>query len=81
LEYYRKMRGKKKKKKTKTPYYTEFRMCNDYEKPQDIYQHHNRGKVATDIFNAMKGCCKPEMLYCYLKGQLKYRVAKYKFRS
>jgi len=56
-------------------------MCNDYEKPQDIYQHHNRGKVATDIFNAMKGCCKPEMLYCYLKGQLKYRVAKYKFRS
>ncbi|KAL6601966.1 hypothetical protein U3516DRAFT_785542 [Neocallimastix sp. 'constans'] len=54
--------------------WTEFRMCNDYEKPQDIYQHHNRGKVATDIFNAMKGCCKPEMLYCYLKGQLKYRL-------
>ncbi|KAG4097886.1 hypothetical protein H8356DRAFT_992238 [Neocallimastix lanati (nom. inval.)] len=41
--------------KYKIPYYAGFRMCNDYEKPQDIYQGHDRGKVANDIFNAMKG--------------------------
>jgi len=57
----------KKWEKYKTPYYAGFRICNDYENPAKADQRDFRGKVANDIFKAMKGCCKANKLYCHKK--------------